>query len=90
MHRPPPDLQVAVRVGGIDDRERDAGITLHVLVLLAGLDLTEQDVAVVGPEPDRVVLWLAVRTNRGDMSQRRRTKQVGVAAGNSAARDHGI
>src|SRR5205809_5728596 len=52
LNDPPSYLKVAVRVVGIEDREGDAGIAAHVLVLHPPARRVDAEVPAVEVEPD--------------------------------------
>src|SRR5213593_3016599 len=66
----PTYLNVAIRVVGIEDRESDAGIATHVLVLHPPARRVDADVPSVEIEPDRRHLRAAVRHHGGEIGER--------------------
>src|SRR5882724_4946855 len=64
-----PDRQVTVGVVGVEDREGDAGIAPHVLVLDASARRVDANVLAVEVEPDGGYLRTAVRHDGGEIGE---------------------
>ena len=80
------DLEVAIGVRVVDDRQGDRRVGLQVAVLLTAGRLAEQDVRTVPTEPHRVVLRQAVSADGGDVGESGRFEDVGVGRGNGHVR----
>src|SRR5207249_8767413 len=83
---PPADLDVAVRVLGVLDRERDARVPLEVLVLDASARRAEAHVRAVVVHPHRRHLRRAVRAHGGDVGERLLREEVAVLLGDRSHR----
>src|SRR5207247_9242378 len=64
-----PDRQVTVGVVGVEDREGDAGIPPHVLVLDSSARRVDANVLAVEVEPDGGYLRTAVRHDGGEIGE---------------------
>jgi hypothetical protein len=69
-------LKVAVWVIRVNNAERNAGITLEIPKLLAGIGLIKTDVGPVPVEPDWCVVWLSLRSNGCYLCQDRCVDQI--------------
>src|SRR2546423_15053286 len=86
LDNPPADLDVAVRVLGVLDRERDARVPLEVLVLDAPARRAEAHVRAVIVHPHRRHLRRAVRAHGGDVGERLLREEVAVLLGDRSHR----
>ena len=75
------NLEVAVGIVRIGDRQRDVWVALHVAHLLPRPGLADLDVFAVPLVPDRIVLHLAVRADRREVRDRRRLQQIPIGVG---------
>jgi hypothetical protein len=60
----------------VNNAERDAGITLEIPKLLAGVGLTKTNVGPVPVEPDWCVVWLSLRSNGCCLCKDRCVEQI--------------
>src|SRR5581483_3294958 len=61
------DLDGAIHVDGIDDRESDTGFAHEIAMLLAYFVHAEADRGAIPDEPDGTHLWLALRADSRNM-----------------------
>src|SRR6266536_2338773 len=72
----PAHLEVALGVAGVDDRQGDPGLALHVAVLLPGPGVGHADPPAVPPEPHGVGLHRAVGPDGGQVRDEGELEQV--------------
>src|SRR6267143_2389710 len=83
---PPANLDIAVWVLGVLDRERDARVLLEILVLHAPPRRVEAHVGAVVFHPDRRHLRRAVRADGGDVGECLLREEVAVLLGDRSHR----
>jgi len=66
------NLQVATRIGRIEDGERDAWLAHEIAILLTAFRQTEEDMASIPAEPDWIVLRFALWSDGRDRNHGRR------------------
>src|SRR5215469_1590256 len=84
---PSPDLQVAIWIIGIDERDGNAGIVADVLVLLAAERGVDNHLSVFEIDPDRRGLRAAVGHEGGEAAECGFLEQIFIAVGEGSCHD---
>src|SRR5437773_4691724 len=82
----PPDAEIAVRIVGIGNRERDTWIAFEILRLDASARGVDENVDAVEVPPDGRDLRTAISVHRREIHERFLVDEIGVRLGNSRHR----